>query len=194
MASKLDEGIARVAIVIADRDRAATGRVATEVAAKLSEKDVAKMPDRWYPAIGARKAGAPELLDGWSHLWFEALTEVLFQKKALPELLTLMDRDDSTYHQYAIVRLLRLAADGLESSMILDRVRARLTTLQHVWTRASVREVVYWKADDSRPVELLQQMADIVVPRSDGDTVGMYLEQMGEELVVHLARMKEQRG
>ena len=105
-----------------------------------------------------------------------------------------MDRDDSTYHQYVIVRLLRLAADGVEPEGILARIRTRLESLHYGKTRESVREVTYWKMTDPRPVELLRRMADVVRPRSDGDTVGLYLRQMGEELPVHLARMKDQQG
>jgi hypothetical protein len=41
-------------------------------------------------------------------------------------LLTLLDRDDSTYHAYLIVRLLRLAADGLEPEATLNGIRTRL--------------------------------------------------------------------
>jgi hypothetical protein len=146
--------------------------------------------------LSSRKAGAADLNDSWDHLWFEALAELLYQRReeGLPGLLTLMDRDDSTYHHFVIVRLLRLAADGPDRDAILDRIRRRLTTLQHVWTRSSVREVVYWKPDDPRPAELLGEMADIVVPRSDGDTVGTYLREMGEEFPVHRARMAEQEN
>jgi hypothetical protein len=193
MASKLDERIARLAIVIDGRDRAAMDREAAALAGQLSPKDVAKLPDRWYPALGAVKAGVSGLTDSWAHLWFEAVAELLYQKRerGLPGLLALMDRDDSTYHQYVIVRLLRLAADGPDRDAILGRVRHRLTSLQHVWTRSSVREVVYWRPDDPRPSELMGGMADIVVPRSDGDTVGTYLREMGEEFPVHQARMAE---
>jgi hypothetical protein len=183
MASKLDEGIARLAVVIGGRDRAEMDRVAAEVMAALKPKDLAKFPDRWYPAFSAKKAGSPELHDSWDHLWFEALTELLYQRK-----------DDSTYHQFVLVRLLRFAADGVEPETILSRVRARLETLHYTKTRESVREVTYWKLTDPRPVELLRRMADVVCPRSDGDTVGLYLTEMGEELPVHLARMKEQQG
>lgn len=193
MASKLDERIARLAIVIELQDRGAMDREAAILAAELSPKDLAKLPDRWYPALGAAKAGAPDLKDSWDHLWFEAVAELLYQRRAegLPGLLTLMDRDDSTYHQFVVVRLLRLAADGLDGDAILDRIRRRLATLQHVWTRSSVREVVYWKPDDPRPADLLGRMADVVVPRTDGDTVGTYLREMGEEFPVHQARMAE---
>ena len=57
-----------------------------------------------------------------------------------------------------------------------------------------MREVTYWQLTDPRPLELLRQMEDVVCPRSDGDTVGLYLTEMGEELPVHLARMKAQQG
>jgi hypothetical protein len=196
MASKVDENIARVAVAIGSRDHSEMDRVAAEVASTLKPKDLEKLPEKWYPVVGAKKANAPELLDSWCHLWFEATAELLYQKKAegLAGLLVLMDRNECTYHSFVIVRLLRLAADGVDRETILERIRTRLTTLHCVQTRSSVREVTYFKMTDPRPLELLWQMADIVAPNSDGDTVGLYLEQMGEELPVHLARMEEQAG
>ncbi|QDU30213.1 hypothetical protein ETAA8_53320 [Anatilimnocola aggregata] len=183
-----------VAIVTAARDQAALAQVATERASQLTQKDIDKLPDRWAPAFSAKKAGAPELKDAWEQLWFEALTEILIQLKldGLPHLLLLMDRNDSTYHNFVIVRLLRLAAQGIEPTMILDRIRRRLGNLQHVWTLETVRETVYWTQVDPRPLELLRPMSDIVVPHSDGDTVGTFIARMEMELPVHLARRKAQ--
>ena len=194
--AKLDEGVARVAVVIGGRDRAEMDRVAAEVAGTCRRRSWRRSRTAGIRRSAPNKAGSPDLSDSWPHLWFEALTELLYQRKAdgLPLLLTLMDRDDSTYHQYVIVRLLRLAADGVEPEAILARIRTRLESLHYGKTRESVREVTYWKMTDPRPVELLRRMADVVCARSDGDTVGLYLRQMGEELPVHLARMKDQQG
>ena len=194
MASKLDQAIARVAIASGREGKAEMMTVAAEVAATLPLKDIAKIPDRWYAAFSAKKAGASELQDPWHHLWFEALTEILVQKKqdGLPGLFILAERSDSTYHQFVIVRLLRLAAEGIETESILARLRQRLGTMHCTETRSSVREIVYWKQVDPKPLELLVPMSEIVCPNSDGDTVGLYIEQMGIELPVHLARMKEQ--
>jgi hypothetical protein len=171
-------------------------REAAALAGQLAARDVAKLPDRWYPALSAAKAGATDLQGAWDHLWFQAPAELVYQRReeGLPGLLALMDRDDSTYHHFVIVRLLRLAADGPGRDAILDRIRQRLTTLQHVWTRASVREVVCWEPDDSRPAELLGGMAEIAVSRTDGDTIGTYLREMGEEFPVHRARIAEQEN
>ena len=116
-------------------------------------------------------------------MWFEALAEVLIQcgRAGLPGLLGLMERDDCTYHHFVIVRVLRLAADGIDRDELLERGRRRFETLQHVWTRASVNEVKNWMMIDRRPLELLQPMARIVVPRTDGETIGTYLGVMGPE-------------
>ena len=112
--------------------------------------------------------------------------------EGLPGLWELCERNDSTYQQFVLVRLLRLAADGLEPDAILKRIQARLATLHYVKTRESVREIVYWQQIDARPLELLRPLAALEVPNSDGDTIGLYLAQMEAELPVHLARMKAQ--
>ena len=194
MACKLDLAIAQVAVALGQGGNVGMLTAAAAAAPQLTAKDLDKLPDRWAPAFSAKKAGEPELGDSWDVLWFEALAELLVQRKleGLPGLLILAERDDSTYHQFVLVRLLRLAADGLEKDEILQRFRKRLATLHYVKTRESVREIVYWQQIDSRPLELLKSMAEIVVPNSDGDTVGTYIAQMELELPVHLARMKTQ--
>lgn len=193
MPTKLDESIARLAVVIGKRDRKAMSQAAADVAGGVSAKDLAKLPDRWYPALSSKKANAPDLSDSWERLWFEAIAEILYQKAqdGVPGLVVLAERNDSTYHEYAIVRLLRLAADGVESDAVLDRVRRRLATLQHVWTRETVREIVYWTQVDPRPLKLLRPMSDIVVPNTDGGTVGQLIDEMQEELAFNLARKKK---
>jgi hypothetical protein len=70
---------------------------------------------------------------------------------------------------------------------------ARFETLHYGKTRETVREVTYWKTTDPRPLDLIRQTADVVCPRSDGDAVGLYLKQLGEELPVHLARTRERQ-
>jgi hypothetical protein len=179
MASRLDHTIAKVAIANGGWDRPKMIAAAVEAAGSVTPKDLAKLPDRWYPALSARLAGAPDLDDAWQHLWFEALAEILFQKGAegLPALLILWEREDSTYWNLILIRLLRLAADGVESDLILSRVRFRLESLHYVQTRLSVREVMEWQGDDPRPLELLRPMAGIEVPNSDGDTVRTYIER-----------------
>ena len=174
MATKLDQAIARVAVALGTGHWSAMTPAAIEVAGILSAKDLLKLPDKWSPAISAAKAGVPELKDvGWDHFWFEAITEILAQKKhdGLAGLLELMDRNECTYHQFAIVRLLRLAADGCEPDMVLARVRARLETLRLPWVRFVVQEAEAWEPCDARPLELLLTMADIAIPGGDGETI-----------------------
>ncbi|CAN5550738.1 hypothetical protein BH10PLA2_BH10PLA2_30090 [soil metagenome] len=196
MATKLAQLIAEVAIAVGSRDRAAMVKTASAAASQLSEKDLVKLPDLWFPTISAKKVGAPELKEFWDLSWFEAMTELLLQKgrEGLPGLFVLAERDDSTYHHFVFVRLLRSAADGIDTEATLTRVRQRLTTLQHVWTIGSVREIVYWTQVDSRPFELLKPMSDVVLPRMDGDTVGVIIQRMVEELAYHLAQMKTQES
>jgi hypothetical protein len=196
MATKLAHRIADVAIAVGARDIELMSKRAEYVASELSGNDLAKLPDLWYPTLSAKKAGAPELKESWDLSWFEAITEVLLQKglEGLPGLFVLAERDDSTYHHLVFVRLLRSAAAGIDAIEILARVRRRLATLQHVWTIESVRTIVYWTEVDRRPLELLKAMSDVVLPRTDGDTVGVIIERMNEELAYHQARMKEQQS
>jgi hypothetical protein len=177
MASKLDQAIGSVAVALGKGRWAAMTPMAIDEARKLTPKDVAKLPDRWYPSIGAGRAGVPDLKDGWDHLWFEAVTEILSQsgEAGLTGLLVLMDRNESTYHQYVIVRLLRLAADGVEPDMILARVRTRLETLRLPWARFVVQEIEAWKPVDPRLFNLLESMSAIEIPGSDGDTIAMHM-------------------
>jgi hypothetical protein len=157
--------------------------MAVDEASKIKPKDVAKLPDRWYPSIGAGLAGVPELKDGWDHLWFEAVSEILCQsgEAGLTGLLVLMDRDECTYHQYVIVRLLRLAADGVDSEMILGRVRGRLESLRLPWVRFVIQEIEAWKPVDPRPFTLLESMSAIAIPGSDGDTIAVHMNTTGPD-------------
>jgi hypothetical protein len=183
MASKLDQAIGNVAIALGQGHWARMMPMAIDAAHKLTPHDVAKLPDRWHPSMGAGRAGAPELKDGWDHLWFEAVSEILSQsgEAGLEGLLVLMDRNESTYHQYVIVRLLRLAADGVEPDMILDRVRSRLETLRLPGARFVVQEVEAWKPVDPRPFTLLESMSAIEIPGSDGDTISTHMNTTGPD-------------
>jgi hypothetical protein len=183
MATKLDESISRVALSLGNGNWATMMPVAAEIAGGLSPKDLGKLPDRWYPEISANKAGAPELKDSWDHLWFEAITEILAQRGAegVPGLLELMDRNDSTYHEFVIVRLLRLVADGVEASTVMDRVRQRLETLRLPWVRFVIQEIEAWEPADPRPLELLLPLTGMVIPGSDGDTLATHMRSMGPD-------------
>ncbi|MBS0266317.1 MAG: hypothetical protein JSS02_30585 [Planctomycetes bacterium] len=181
MATKLDQAIARVAVALGTGNWSTMTVAAAEVAAGLSAKDLQKLPDKWYPAISAAKAGVPDLKDvGWDHFWFEAITEILAQKKqeGLPGLLELMDRQECTYHQFPVVRLLRLAADGCEPEMVLARVRSRLETLRLPWVRFVVQEIEAWQPVDPRPLQLLLPLANIAIPGGEGDTLATCMKSM----------------
>src|SRR5262245_37827699 len=121
MASKLDETIANVALVVAKPDASRMIAAAAAAAPKVSAADAAKLPERWYPKVTSKAAGAPELRDSWARLWFEAIAEILCQKGAdgLPALYELLERDGSTYHEIV----------GLERKAIITKLKARLPSL-----------------------------------------------------------------
>ena len=154
---------------------------AADVATSLKPNEIEKLPDRWSPGVSARKANAAEWKDSWEYLWFEAITETLAQSgtKGIPGLITLMNRDECTYQWYPIVRLLRLAADGVEADAILEQVRQRLETLRLPFARHVVQEAEAWTPVDPRPLELLLTMADIEIPGSDGDTLAAHRNTLG---------------
>jgi len=190
MASKLDHAIARVAIVVASWDQAAMKTVAAEEGASVTPKELAKLPDRWYPAVSAKGAGVPEHHESWQRYWFEAVAEILVQKKhdGMPGLLTFWERDEASDHDLILVRLLRLAADNVGRDEILDRVAVRFETLHYTKTYTAVRKVVNWTSEDSNLLALIEPMANIVIPRSDGDTLGKYINQMCGERAILDAR------
>lgn len=183
MATKLDQSIVRVAVALGTGRWSVMTPVAIEIAGGMSAKDLLKLPDRWYPAMSAAKANAPDLKDEWEHLWFEAIAEILAQKgrAGLPGLLELMDRNECTYHQFVIVRLLRLVAEGCEPDMVLARVRSRLETLRLPWVRFVVQEVEAWEPRDPRPLQLLRTIADIEIPGGEGDTIATHMRTMGPD-------------
>lgn len=179
MPTKLDLEIGKVAAVVTTYDRAKMIEAAQTAAEAVKDKDLVKFPDRWYPNVSAKTMGLPDFSDTWHRFWFEAMAEILCQKKqlGLPQLLIYWERDDASDHDMILIRLLRLAADGIETELILDRVRKRLATLHYSKSYTAINEVVRWMSFDRRPLELLRPMADVEVPYSDGDKVGMYIER-----------------
>src|SRR5262249_20609602 len=61
MASKLDETIASVAVIVAGRDPSRMIAAAAAAAPKVSAADAATLPERWDPKITSKAAGAPNL-------------------------------------------------------------------------------------------------------------------------------------
>lgn len=128
MATKLDQTIAKVAVAYGRLGRAALVKTASAEAKSIGAKDLVKLPDRDEGKLSAKLAGAPELDDPWHHLWFEAVVEMLLQRKSegLAGLLILWERDEFTYPEYVLPALLRLAADGVDQKQIVERARERL--------------------------------------------------------------------
>jgi hypothetical protein len=156
---------------------------AAKAAVLLTPSDVAKFPDLWYPPLSAKAAGAPELKDGWGRLWFEALVEVLYQAGSvgLPALFELLERDTKTYHSLVVVRLLRLAASGVQKKEILDKVKARLPEMGHREGPESVEEVMLWAAcGDQRLTRLLQSMTKLKLKGIGEETVGSVMKEWAE--------------
>ena len=189
MASKLDQAIASVAIQAGTYDVTKLIAAAAEVAATLTPADIAKLPERWYPAVTSKAAGAPELRDSWPLLWFEALTEVLCQtrKAGLSALFTLLDRGGS-YSHLIVIRLLRIAAAGSERDAILAKLDDTLPLLHQTQVYDSVREVVGWSEREPQPLELLRQFEALTVKNTETHTVGSYIEQFESELALAKAR------
>jgi hypothetical protein len=187
MASKLDQAIARVAIVIAEQGRSEMIASAAQAASTIKAKDLAKMIDRWHPFITSNAAGVPQHSDQWDSFWFEAVAEILCQKKqeGVPILLTFWERDDCTYHQPVLIRLLRLAGEGIETDEILNRVKARFSTLHYVKAQNSVEEALRWIGQERKVLAYLQSMADIEVPNSDGETIGIFINRsLGHQAIL----------
>jgi hypothetical protein len=196
MASKLDQMIAKVALEVPGPDPAKMIAAAAEVAPNVTPADSAKLPERWYPKISSKAAGAPQLRDAWPRAWFAALVEVLCQKGAvgLPPLFELLERDGATYHEMVVLRLLRMAAAGLERDAILARLKASLPTLHRTQVYASVREVVFWSEQDPQPLELLRPLAKLKVKNAEGDTVGTYIKQYEAELALVRTKRTPQKS
>lgn len=184
MATKLDQMIATVAIEAAGPDPDKMIAAASEIAPKVTPADAAKLPKRWYPKVSSTSAGAPQFRNSWPRAWFEALVEVLCQKGAagLPSLYELLERDGATYHEMVVIRLLRMAAKGLERDAILSRIEARLPALHETDVLACVRETVFWSEREPRVLDVLRPMAKVKVKNGEGTTVGDYIKQYEEEL------------
>jgi hypothetical protein len=188
--TKLDEMIAKVALAAAGADPDRMMAAAAEIAPKITREDAAKLPERWSPKITSKAAGVPHFRDSWPRAWFEALVEILFQKGAigLPALLELLDREGATYHENVVLRLLRLAASGVERDMILAKLKSRLPALHQTQVYACVREVVFWSERDPMVLELLRPMAELKVKNAEGATVGTYIKQYEAELALVQAK------
>jgi hypothetical protein len=196
MASKLDQMIAEVTMTVPNPDPAPMIAKAAEVAPRLTPEDVGQLPERWCPKITAKAAGAPHLRDPWPRAWFEAIVEILCQKGAagLPALFELLQRDNATYHEMVALRLLRLAAAGLDREAILAALKARLPELHRTHVYASVRAVVFWSDREAAPLEVLRLLAKLKVKDAEGDTVGTYIEQFEAELADVQARRAPQKA
>ncbi|MEZ6143388.1 MAG: hypothetical protein R3B84_22705 [Zavarzinella sp.] len=188
--AKLDDQIAQVAVALGTMPREEAEQTAKRIAKLFSRKEIEKLPERWSASVSAKKAGTPDLKDNWDLLWFEAITELLFQLQleGLAGLTMLLERESETYHQYVVRELLRLAAEDIERDQIMLLLHQRFQTLQYVKTRECVREVTYWQKIHSKPLELLHHFKEIECPCSDGDTIALYLEQIAQEYQFHQAR------
>jgi hypothetical protein len=194
MASKLDQVIAKVALEVAGSDPAKMMAAAAAVAPRVTAADAAVLPERWYPKITSKAAGAPQLRDAWPRAWFEAVVEVLCQMGAagLPALFQLLERDGATYHEMVVLRLLRMAAAGTERAAVGAKLAARLPNLHRTQVYASVREVVFWSERDPGPLEVLRPLAKLKVKDGAGDSVGTYIKQFEDELAMVRARRAPQ--
>jgi hypothetical protein len=193
MPEKLEELITQVVIAAADNGGSSIPSeliaAAAKVAPLLTPADVAKFPNLWYPPLSAKAAGAPKLKDGWGRLWFEALVEVLYQAGSvgLPALFELLERDTKTYHALVVVRLLRLAAAGLQKKEILDKVKARLPEMGHGEGPESVQEVMLWAArGDQRLSKLLRAMAKLKLKGLGDETIGSVMKEWAQSRALYL--------
>jgi hypothetical protein len=178
MASQLDTLIASVAVTAGREGRPALVAAATAAAASLKPKDLAKLPGRQHNQISPATADAMDLQSTWHRHWQEAIAEILVQSKApgLPPLLELWDLETDAAQDLILVRLLRLAADGIEPAHILTRVKSRLTTLHHTKVRASVQQVLNWSFTHPKALELLKSISK--TPLSNGQPLAQQLRQL----------------
>jgi hypothetical protein len=162
---------------------------AAKVVTLLTPADLAGFPRLWYPTLTAKAAGAPKLKEGWERLWFEALAEVLYQTGSigLPALIELLERDTKTYHALVVVRLLRLAAAGVQKKSILDKVKARLPEMGHGGGPESVQEVMLWaERGDPRLAKLLRTMSKVKLKGIGEETVGSVMKEWAESRAIYL--------
>jgi hypothetical protein len=194
MPTKLDSSIARVVVQAGDDDGCSSVpaelvAAATRLTPQLTPEDLAKFPKLWYPPLSAKTAGAPKLKEGWERLWFEALTEILYQlgEAGLPILWELFDENQKTYHGFVLVRLLRFAAAGVRKKEIVDRVKARLPELPHPAGPQAVDEVMLWASyGDMRLSKLLKTLAKVKVKGIGEETVGSVMKEWAESREVYL--------
>lgn len=178
MASQLDTVIASVAVTAGREGRPALVAAAAAAAASLKPRDLAKLPARQHNQISPATADAMDLQPTWHRHWQEAIAEILVQSKAsgLPALLELWDLESDAAQDLVLVRLLRLAADGIEPAHILGRIKSRLATLHHTKARASVQQVLNWSYTHPKALELLKSISK--TPLSNGQTLAQQLRQI----------------
>lgn len=162
---------------------------AVRVVPQLKPDDFAKFPDAWYPLISAKAVGAVRLKEGWGRLWFEALVEILYQSgtDGHPPLFDLWARDEKTYHGFVLVRLLRLAANGVRKKEILDMVKSRLPELAHRAGPECVEEVMLWASrGDDRLFKILKSMSKLKVKGIGDESVGSVMKEWADSRDIRL--------
>jgi hypothetical protein len=194
--AKLEQIIAKVAVEAAGPDPVKMMAVAGDVAAQVTDEVAAKLPERWYPKVTSKEAGVPHLRDSWPRAWFEGVVEILCQKgkAGLPALFELLERDSAAYHEMVVLRLLRMAAAGVEEKPILQQLKSRLPALHRTAAYASVREVVFWCERDQKPLKLLKGLAKLRVKDGEGDTIGTYIKQFEGELALVKAKRAPEKS
>lgn len=162
---------------------------ATRAALEITDEDIAKFPDLWYPTVSAKSAGGLKWKEGWGRLWFEALVEILYQAgpRGIPTLVELLDREIKSYHALVFVRLLRLAAADVQKKQILEKLKTRLPTLKVRAGPECVEEAMLWAAHDNpRLAKLLKSMAKLPVQGIGKETVGSVMKEWAESRAVRL--------
>lgn len=184
MASRLDQEIARLATTIQSHDWKEISNVAADVASRVKSTEVAKLPDRWYPKLSAKAAGAADPHQSWPRDWFEAIVEILYEKasEGLPGLLELWGRDKSTYPELVGLRLARLAAKGVESESISLHMRERLPQLHMTAINRLAGSVVHFSNYDPQPLAYLRSFSEVPVKDSTGVSLGDFISQHESEI------------
>lgn len=195
MGTKLEQLIANIAVQAGDVDDGCSTIPAELVAAAakaaplLTPEDTAKLPDLWYPAMSAKKAGAPKLNEGWGRIWFESLVEVLYQAGpiGLPALFELWERETKTYHGFVLVRLLRHAANGVKKKEILAKVKSRLPEIGSLGGPQCVEETLLWASrGEPRLTKMLRPMKQLKLKGIGVETVDSVMKEWAESRGVRL--------
>ncbi len=179
MATKLDKLIASVAISVATKGTSDMMAEAAAVAAVVSPAEAAKLSQRWAPTVSFKAAGAPELRGEWPGCWYEALAEVLCQMQAagVPGLLELWQQD--SHDKYVVlIRLLRLAQQGVECEAILRSIEEHLPGARNGVVDHVFKLIPRWGGN--KLVDLLRPLAHVQAG-SSGDTVGTYITVFDEQ-------------